>query len=693
MESALAGSRGTLYDRSKSISDRFGDLSRLTSQNKDFQMGGTLEWVLILLGSAVIVVVLFRSLHLPPLLGYLLVGIVVGPYALAWIPDTEEGRHLGEFGVVFLMFSIGLEFSLAKLFQARRAVFGLGLAQVVLTFASVIAIAAMLGAPWQSALALGGAIAMSSTAIVMRVLAERMQLETPHGRDIVGVLLLQDLAVVPLLILIPAVAEGGGELAQRLALALAKAAAVLVVLLFVGQKLMRGWFHIVARRRSHELFILNVLLITLGLAWLTERAGLSLALGAFLAGMLIAETEYRHQVDEDIRPFREVLLGLFFVTIGMRLDLGTVGANLVLTLALTALLVTFKFALAATLARAFGSPPGTALRTGLALAQGGEFSLVLIVLAQSLALLDRDLSQLVVAAMLLSMLAAPFLIQASDRLVLRWSSAEWMLRSLALHRIATQTLAAERHVVVCGYGRTGQRLAHLLEEEKIEVIALDTDPERVRGAAAAGERVVFGDASRHETLVAAGVTRASALVITFSDTQRALRILHHVRALNPALPVIVRTLDDADMDSLIAAGASEVVPETFESSLMLASHALVLLGVPLRRVVRRIRDVREGRYSLMRGFFHGGTDEAEDFDEAREPRLLSVTLAPGAVAAGRSLGDLALGEIGVGVTALRRQDTRMIAPGPQTALREGDVIVLRGTPEQLAAAEMRLLQG
>jgi monovalent cation:H+ antiporter-2, CPA2 family len=656
-------------------------------------MGGTLELVLILLASAVIVVVLFRSLHLPPLLGYLLVGVVVGPFALAWIPDTEVGRHLGEFGVVFLMFSIGLEFSLAKLFQLRRAVFGLGLAQVLLTLVAVVLVSAIAGSSWQAALALGGAIAMSSTAIVLRVLAERLQLETPHGRDIVGVLLFQDLAVVPLLILIPAIAEGGGSLAQHLAVALVKAAAVLVVILFLGQKLMRGWFHVVARRRSHELFILNVLLITLGLAWLTERAGLSLALGAFLAGMLIAETEYRHQVDEDIRPFREVLLGLFFVTIGMRLDLAAVGANLVLTLALTALLVAFKFALVAGLARAFGSPSGAALRIGLALAQAGEFSLVLMVQAQSLALLNSDFSQLVVAAMLLSMVAAPFLIQASDKLALRWSSAEWMLRSLALHRVATQSLATERHVIVCGYGRTGQRLAHLLEEERIDVLALDTDPERVRGAAAAGERVVYGDASRHETLVAAGIVRASALVVTFADTQLALRILHHSRSLNPALPVIVRTIDDADMDRLIAAGASEVVPDTFESSLMLASHALVLLGVPLRRVVRRVREVRDGRYSLMRGFFHGGTDEAEDFDEKQEPRLHSVTLAPGSAAVGRALETFALGEIGVGVTNLRRQDARMISPGPQTVLREGDVIVLRGTAEQLAAAEMRLLQG
>jgi len=233
----------------------------------------------------------------------------------------------------------------------------------------------------------------------------------------------------------------------------------------------------------------------------------------------------------------------------------------------------------------------------------------------------------------------------------------------------------------------------MLEQEHIDVIALDTDSERVRGAEAAGEKVVFGDASRYETLVAAGVARASALVVTFADTQLALRILHHVRALNPALPVIVRTLDDADMDQLIAAGASEVVPETFESSLMLASHALVLLGVPLRRVVRRIRDVREHRYSLMRGFFHGGTDEAEDPDEAREPRLHSVTLATGAGASGRSLGELALGELGVRVTALRRRELRMISPDPQTALQEGDVIVLLGTPEQLAAAEIRLLQG
>jgi CPA2 family monovalent cation:H+ antiporter-2 len=291
------------------------------------------------------------------------------------------------------------------------------------------------------------------------------------------------------------------------------------------------------------------------------------------------------------------------------------------------------------------------------------------------------------------MLTAPLVIHASDKLVLRWSSSEWMLKSVELHRVAVQSLATQRHVIVCGYGRTGQRLAHLLEPEGIAFIALDPDPERVREAAAAGERVVYGDASRRETLIAAGLARASALVITFNDTQLALKILHHVRELNPGLPVIVRTLDDADMDALIGAGAAEVVPETFESSLMLASHALVLLGVPLKRVIRRIRDVREDRYGLLRGFFHGGTDETGDPDEGLEPRLRTITVGRGGRASGRSIGELGLEPLGVRVTTIRRREARMISPGPETRLQEGDVVVLLGTPEQLAAAEIRMLQG
>ena len=656
-------------------------------------MTSTLELVLIFLASAVLVVVLFRMLHLPPLLGYLLAGIAIGPHALGWIPDSKEGRYLAEFGVVFLMFSIGLEFSLPKLFQMRRTVFGLGLSQVSLTVAAGLAACVLAGVGWKPGLVLGGALAMSSTAIVVRMFAERLQLETPHGRQVVGVLLFQDLAVVPFLILIPALAQGESELAARLGIALGKAAIVLVVLLFLGQKLMRGWFHIVARRRSHELFILNVLLITLGLAWLTELAGLSLALGAFLAGMLIAETEYRHQVEEDIKPFREVLLGLFFVTVGMQLDLRIVRDNLALVAFLFVAPVLFKLALVAGLSRLFGGTPGTALRAGLALGQAGEFGLVIIALAASVAVLEPELVQIVSAAMLLSMLAAPFLIQHSDRLVLRLARSEWMLRSLELHQIAVKSLATERHVIICGYGRTGQSLAHLFERERIRYVALDLDPQHVREGANAGEPVVYGDSTRREALIAAGIARASAVVVSFADTPAALRILHYARELNPGVPVVVRTRDDVDLDKLIVAGAAEVVPETFEMSLMLGSHALMLLGVPLRRVVRRVQDVRSHRYSLMRGFFHGDSDESDSGDEARELRLHSVRLEAGSYAAGKVLRELALELTGATVTVLRRIDTRVSSPLPETTLEEGDVLVLLGTGDQLEAAEIRLLRG
>ena len=658
-------------------------------------MGDSLELVLVLLASAVLVVVLARSLQLPPVLGYLLVGVAIGPHALHWIPATEESSYvyLAEFGVVFLMFSIGLEFSLPRLFNMRRVVFGLGMVQVLLTVFVPTLGAWLFGFPWQLGFGLGGALAMSSTAIVSKLLAERMQLESAHGREVIGVLLFQDLAVVPLLILIPALAQPAERLAPVLALALAKAAVVLLLILFAGQRLMRGWFHIVARRRSNELFVLNVLLITLGLAWATKLAGLSLALGAFLAGMLISETEYRHQVEEDIKPFRDLLLGLFFVTVGMQLNVSVVADRFGLVLLLFALPVLFKFALIVLLARLFGSTPGNALRTALALAQAGEFGFVLLAQAGEVHLVDAPLLQPILAAMLLSMLSAPFMIHYSDKLVLRFVASEWMLRSLALHQVAVTGMRAAKHVVLCGYGRTGQNLARFLEQESIGYVALDLDPERVREAAAAGESVVYGDGARREALIAAGLARASALVISFADTAVALKILQHAHAINPALPVIVRTLDDADMDRLRAAGAAEVVPDAFESSLMLASHALVLMGVPLARVVHRVRAVRNSRYSLLRGFFHGEGDTAADVAEQRQPCLHSVTLIQGAYAVGRTMAELDLMALAASVTRVRRRGIRVGEPAPEMRFEAGDVVVVLGEPDALEAAEVRLLQG
>lgn len=661
-------------------------------------MPSALELTLLLLAASVIGVASVRLFHQPPVLGYLLVGIIIGPHALALAPDTPETRHLAELGIVFLMFSIGLEFSLPRLRSMRSIVLGLGLSQVILTLAATLAagffLGERLGIGMAGAFALGAALAMSSTAILMKLMVERLELETEHGRRIVGVLLLQDLAVVPLLVIVPSLSSPPAALGLALLAAAAKAALLLGILLLGGRAVLRAWLHLVAQRRSQELFMLNLLLLTLGLAWLAGRVGLSPALGAFVAGMLLSETEYRHHVEEDIKPFRDVLLGLFFVTIGMALDLHVVAAQFFWVLAALVVPTAFKFALTLGLARGFGANPGTAIKTALPLAAAGEFGFVLINLASDQSLLPRTVQQVVLAAMLLSMLATPFLLALGARLALRFGGSEWMLRALELHRIAARSMTTERHVVICGYGRSGQHLAKMLEQENIGYMALDLDPDRVREAALAGHTVVYGDAARRETLVAAGITRAAAVVVSFSDVNAALRIIAFAQEVNATVPVIVRTQDDADLDRLLAAGATEVVPEVFEGSLMLGSHALVLLGVPLARVIRRVRDARDSRYRLLRGYFHGADDS--DADAPAEPlqvRLHTITLEPSAAAIGRSLQDLALRATGVEVTAVRRRGIVGDDPSGGLILQSGDVVVLRGTPEALLAGEQLLLMG
>jgi monovalent cation:H+ antiporter-2, CPA2 family len=664
-------------------------------------MASSLEQTLLFLLAAVLGVVICRLVRLPPILGYLGAGVLIGPNALGLSGNAEGVAYLGEFGIVFLMFVIGLEFNLPKLRSMRKLVLGLGSSQVVLTMLAAVAGNALLawalaraghswGLGWQSAVALGGALAMSSTAIVGRLMADRLELESEHGRRVLGVLLFQDLAVVPLLVLIPALGSSPEALLSALAIAFLKAAVLLTLLLVGGQRVMRWWLTLVVRRKSEELFILNLLLVTLGLAWLTALAGLSLALGAFVAGMLIAETEYKHQVETDIRPFHDVLLGLFFITVGMKLDLHSVLQQWGLVLALTALPVFFKFALITGLARLFGAGPGTALRTGLYLAQAGEFGFVLLTLATERRLLPDALQAPVLASMVLSMLATPFLFLYSNRIVMRLSANDWLLQSVAMTTIAKQSINAEAHVIICGFGRSGQNLARLLEHEKIAYIALDLDPDRVRQAAAAGQSVVFGDAARLQSLAAAGLARAHAVVVSYHDTRSALKILRHVRTHAPAVPVIVRTIDDSDIERLRGAGATEVVPEAIEGSLMLASHALALVGVPMRRVLRVIQEQRDARYGLLRGYFHGADDDTPD--DLQHARLLSVTLPATSASRNGRLGELGLPASGVTIVSLRRASGAVIEPDDTLAVAAGDTLVLSGLPEPLALAEERLLR-
>ncbi len=632
-------------------------------------------------------VVIFRRFNLPPVLGYLAVGSVIGPHALNLMSDIHKVESLAEFGVVFLMFSIGLEFSLPKLHAMKKIVFGLGLLQVVLTLLLVVVLVMLLGLGWQNGVALGAVFAMSSTAVLTKLLAERMELDATHGREVIGVLLFQDLAVVPLLVLLPALTRSPEQLAVLMGVALLKAAAVLALILVFGQRIVSKWFYFVARAKSSEVFVLNVLLITLGLATVTELAGLSLALGAFVAGMLISETEYRLQVEEDIKPFRDVLMGLFFVTIGVKLDMNLlVDLWWQVLLVLLALLV-FKATIVGLLSWKLGGTTGNAIRAALWLCAGGEFGFVLL---GEISNMPKAVEQVALTALVMSMLIAPFIVQYSERLVMRFVSSEWLMRSMQLTQIAAQSMSSEKHAILCGFGRNGQYLARFLAQEGVQTIALDLDPDRVREAAGGGESVVFGDAGRKEALMAAGLMRASVVIVTMSDTPLAEKVLHHVQALRPDLPVVVRTSDEKDMARLAKAGAAEVVPETLEASLMLASHALVLVGVPVNRVLKRIRATRSQRYRLLRGFYRGMSDRDED--EARQPRLHSIWLTPGAAAIGKTLAELRLDVLGCEVSAIRRRGIRALEPAPETLLNEGDVVVVLGEPNAVTAAEERLLK-
>ena len=562
-------------------------------------MHGTLELILILLAVAVPVTMAFRRWRLPSLLAYLLIGMAVGPQSLGWVPNQEDVRQLAEFGVVFLMFSIGLEFNLQKVRTMGVPLLGMGGLQVLATTGIVVGIAVTFGLPWQAGVALGGALAMSSTAIVSKMLVEQSALRLPHGQQAMALLLFQDMAVVPLLILIPALSGGESPWAALGASAL-KATLVLFVILVLGRRVMGGWLHAVARPQSPEIFVLNVLLVTLGLAYLTAIAGLSLALGAFVAGMLIAETPYRYQVEADIQPFRDILLGLFFVTLGMLLDLETVGSQFGWVLAVAMGIIAGKAVLITTLARLFRTHPPIAIRTGLWTAQAGEFSLVLLSQAGNFGVIPATTAQIALAGSILSMLLAPLLIQNSDRLARLLTRQDRIREARQMHRIAHKARDIKDHVIICGFGRSGHNVAGFLEKESIPFLALDLDPQIVKVEAAAGAHIAYGNAGKREVLLAAGVEHCRAVVITHVDIASVLRIIGHLRDIRPEVPVVVRTTDDHDLEQLRKAGATEVVPEIIEGSLMLASQTLLLLQVPHTRVLGHLNKAREQRYQLLR---------------------------------------------------------------------------------------------
>lgn len=655
--------------------------------------------VLILLGLAVAMVSLFRRIHLPPILGYLFVGMLAGPGGMAFIQSFQDLVFLADFGVVFLMFTIGLEFSLQRILAMKHTLLGLGGLQVLVCTVIATLLGWLLGLPAKAAFVAAGALSLSSTAVVVKQLIEQQELHTIHGRLSISILLFQDLAAVLFLIIIPAMASPGDtSVLMPLLISLIKGIGVCIFLGLIGKWLIRPLFHEVAKAHSSELFMLAALFVILSAAWLTERVGLSMTLGAFFAGLILGETEFRHQIEIDIRPFKDVLLGLFFIIVGSLFNLSLFPSHWYWVLLLLVALISAKTLLIMGLTKLVtGVTRAKAFRTGLILAQGGEFGFVVLILAVENHLIDPVQSQVVIAAVVLSIVIAPTLIKY-NKPIGNWlfppPQEEPLAKDEQPYQLLEHASELKDHVILCGFGRVGQILARFLEQENIPSVALDLDPLRISATSLAGEHAFLGDASRPEILSAAGLGRARMVVITFGNETAALETLQHIRALRVDVPVFVRTQNDSNLKIFQEAGATEVVPESLEASLMLASHLLLMLNVPSFKILNKIRAIHADRYQMIQGVFRG-SDENFLLEEEGDNRksLHVITITENAYAVGKTIQEILDPDHPDALKVLTRATHRFPNPDPTMQIEIGDVLVLYATPETAYLLTEQILQG
>ncbi|MDF2408912.1 potassium transporter [Aeromonas sp. 2HA2] len=645
--------------------------------------------MLILLFAAVLLVAIFRRLGQPVILAYLVAGVLLGPHGAAVLSEQANMQTIAELGIVFLMFSLGLEFSLPRLIAMRMLVVGVGGLQVLFTSLLFFWLGWWWGLSLPQALVVSGTLALSSTAVVIKQLGEQKQLHTRRAQLGVSVLLFQDLAVVPLLVMIPILARPeiqGSALLAEIAWATLKGLFALFSLLAVGKWLLPLLFHEVARARSDELFVLSALLVALLAAFMTHSLGLSMALGAFLAGMMLGESHYRHQLEVDIRPFRDVLMGLFFITIGMTMDWQLVALAWWQVILCVFGLILIKSLLVLLAGRLMGERKRDAMAAGIMLSQVGEFGFVLLALANHHALLDHQLVSLLIGIGVISIAMTPWLVQKAHGLARSLTDSALLTRS----EVAQSGLSKHQHVIIAGFGRAGQTCARFLKLEDIPFLALDLDPERVGEAKTAGEQVAFGDASRRDILLAAGLLRARLVIITFDDRKRVEAMLALIKELAGQVRVLVRTRDDSFLEAFKQAGAHEVIPESQEGALMLVSHLLLNCDIPIGRVIRRMELERSSQYRFLHGFYWGDQSASNLETDQLLERLHPVLLHDQAWAVGQTVQALALDAVRIKEVQRGEQS---LEPRPELRLAAGDRLVLFGNAVAMEQAEQKLLEG
>lgn len=552
-----------------------------------------LEKLIVVLAAAVIVVPLFQWLRLSAILGYLAIGVVIGPHGVGLVQESESTRLLGEFGVVFLMFTIGLELSVERMRAMRRYIIGLGASQVLVTGAVLGGATHWLfGMTPGRSMLIGFGLALSSTAIVIQLLHEQRIMIARSGRATVSTLLLQDLAVVPLLAFVPLLADGGGPVLTTMGLAALKAALAVGAIVFIGRLLLRPLFRALAVSRNHELFPALVLLVALGTGWATHSAGLSMALGAFLAGLLLAGSEYRHQVEANIMPFRGIFLGLFFITVGMTLDPALFVQQPWLLAGLVVGLSVVKAVIVAGLAKALALPWATCVRAGLLLAGAGEFAFVVFGFALTLGVLPMDQVQILITLAGASMALTPVM-AVIGRI---WSDRLRRVETSELETLRSETGDRDDHVIIAGFGRVGQTVARMLAEVGIRHVALDLDAGRVEQARARGSMVYFGNAELPDVLEAAGASEARAVIVTLTDPWAVRRIVSVLHARYPRLKIIARAHDLDHSILLERCGATVVVPEILEASLELGAAALRVVNASEADVALMVERIRARHY-------------------------------------------------------------------------------------------------